>query len=297
MMIDMSGAAASSWSLSRLAMAGIVCIIAGCASMMQSTPLPKDSGNRSKTINIVGEIPQKVPDASVQIADSQYLLSARHSLAASMIIPIPFASDIITGQMDKGVSDEYADVYRGHYAEIDPYRLAIERSRNLPAFSQQDDGIKLFPYVVVQECEDDLYRLSLIFQMESGNWLGRYLYHMPTTYPIEDAKKPTPQELQTFEQELSQGVDILINLVQQATSGQLPSGKETVKFGSYHVLGYNQVVSAKTLVINDGVLLDESENHVLIRSNGNPTASVPNLGLGFGVHYLEKNLLHTYEKR
>jgi hypothetical protein len=218
--------------------------------------------------------------------------------AATMLIPIPFAGDVLQSSINNSVAEDYSEIYKNYYASIDVYSLALKEFKHHPEFSVTANArIRLYPYVVVQECEDKKYRLSLIMQIEKENWLGRYLYHLPTAYPVEDAKKPTQQELTTFTSELHTGVVKLVGLIQRDRQGSLKSTGNKVTFGSYHIVGYNLVAPANILKIKNADLIEEVNGKVIIRSDGDPTAAVGNYGLGFGVHYFDRQQLHTFDKQ
>jgi hypothetical protein len=89
------------------------------------------------------------------------------------------------------------------------------------------------PLVYIMECEDGRYRLTLVFRVEGETWLGRYLYHLPTTYTVAEMKSDAPLAMETLREELVAGCDTLRNLMERDARGEWAHPGAKVDIGSY----------------------------------------------------------------
>lgn len=68
--------------------------------------------------------------------------------------------------------------------------------------------------------------------------MGRYLYHMPTTYTDTQVRTAGPDMLASLRSDLQQGSDVLRGSMERDARGEL-RGRDgrRVKYGSYHIVG------------------------------------------------------------
>jgi len=275
----------------------LILMIGACALLLQGCSSPTASTSLAKAtpvgqITVVHALPKAIPSEGSSFAGSQYIFVQAES-AALMLNPIPFVGELAVDAYNKSTTSHYKDEFIG----IDPYQITADLSKSRPLFSGAGTKASLYPYVVIQEGADDLYRMSLIFQLEEPGWTGRYLYHLPTKIPVKDIKKPSQVELAKFKAELTTGADILLGLIERDKAGQLESSGKKVNFGSYYIVGSKMagLISPDIMVFPNEDLVEETADHVILRCSGKPTDDAHVGGLLFGVHYFAKDQLHSYK--
>ena len=275
----------------------LILMIGACALLLQGCSSPTASTSLAKAtpvgqITVVHALPKAIPSEGSSFAGSQYIFVQAES-AALMLNPIPFVGELAVDAYNKSTTSHYKDEFIG----IDPYQITADLSKSRPLFSGAGTKASLYPYVVIQEGADDLYRMSLIFQLEEPGWTGRYLYHLPTKIPVKDIKKPSQVELAKFKAELTTGADILLGLIERDKAGQLESSGKKVNFGSYYIVGSKMagLISPDIMVFPNEDLIEENPDHVILRCSGKPTDDAHAGGLLFGVHYFAKDQLHSYK--
>ena len=277
-------------------MLGTCALLQGCSSPTASTSLAK--ANPVGQITVMHALPAAIPSGGSSFAGSQYVFVQAES-AALMLNPIPSVGELAVEAYNKSTTSHYKDEFIG----VDPYQITAELSKNQPLFSSASSGngngtpASLYPYVVIQEGADDVYRMSLIFQLEEPGWTGRYLYHLPTRIPVQDIKKPSQAELEKFRAELTSGAEVLLGLIERDKAGQLESSGKKVDIGSYYLVGSKVagLISPDIMVFPNEELVEESADHVILRCSGKPTDDAHAGGLLFGVHYFAKDQLHSYK--
>jgi hypothetical protein len=247
----------------------------------------------TKGISLSRSLPPVLPGKSVSIPHSQFVLIPSES-AAGLLMPIPFVSEAIGSAMDKST----AEAFESRYASIGPYRLALAEMEKSPLYRKSDGGLVLQPFVFMTECVDDQYRLALVFQVHDGDWVGRYMYHLPSTYPIADFRSPSSALLSTLQVELTEGTKILRQLVERAARGELRPTGIKAEIGSLHLVGGKAagLVSPMIVISKDADVIQESNNTVVVRMPGEMSNPGTAGGLFFGVHYFRKDQLHTFKK-
>lgn len=275
----------------------LVLIFSTCALLLQGCSSPTVSTSLAKVtpvgqITIVHALPKAIPSEGNSFAGSQYIFVQAES-AALMLNPIPFVGELAVDAYNKSTTSHYKDEFIG----VDPYQITAELSKSRPLFAGTGKEASLYPYVVIQEGADDVYRMSLIFQLEELGWTGRYLYHLPTKIPVKDIKKPSQAELDKFRAELTAGAQVLLGLIERDKAGQLESSGKKVNFGSYYIVGSKMagLISPDIMVFPNEDLIEEGSDHVILRCSGKPTDDAHLGGLLFGVHYFAKGQLHNYK--
>jgi hypothetical protein len=275
------------------ATAGVSLImLAGCvAPLPKSVPISAQTAQQG--VSLQRTLPPVLPDKSVPIPHSQFVLIPSES-AAGMLMPIPFVS----GAIGAAINRHSAESFEASYGQISPYNIALAEMRASPFFRASGGALQLQPFAFITECVDDKYRLALVFQLSGGGWIGRYMYHLPTAYDIAEFKTPTPQLLADVRTELVSGAQVLRRLLERAARGQLESGGIKAELGSLHLVGGKAagLISPTLLSSKDADVLEESADHIVVRMPGEMANSGTTGGLFFGVHYLRKSQLHTFKK-
>lgn len=273
-----------------------VTLLTGCTAMKESTPIRDEAVK--KGLVIVRSLPKALPGKAAPVPDSQYVLVNVDSGVVQLIdmaMPIPF----VTGFAADQINQHAASKYKAPYASVDPYAIAVERMEGSPLLSGRPDALHLFPFVYAVEGSDDMYRMTLVFRVESEGWLGRYMYHMPQILTAASLKNPSPEQLQQLSAELMTGATTLRQLMERDARGELKPTGTKVDIGSLYLVGSNigGVVSAGLMHYPDTDLAEEGDDYVIVRSKGDMKANANAGGLVFGVHYFHKNQLHTFKKK
>jgi hypothetical protein len=209
-------------------------------------------------------------------------------------MPIPFVSEAIGGAMDRSTADDF----EARYGSIGPYRIALAEMQKSALYKVTGGALTLQPFVFMTECIDDKYRLALVFQVQGGDWTGRYMYHLPTSYAINDFKAPSPALLQSLQSELVQGAQILRVLLERGARGELGSSGVRADVGSLHLVGGKAagLLSPMIVISKAADVIEETTDYVIVRMPGDMSNPGTVGGLFFGVHYLRKDQLHTFKK-
>jgi len=269
-----------------------VMMLVGCvAPPPASTPISPEAAN--KGISLSRSLPAVLPSKAVPIPHSQFVLIPSES-AVGMLMPIPFVSGAIASAMDHSA----AEAFEARYASVGPYRIALAEMEASPLYRNTGGALTLQPFVFMTECVDDRYRLALVFHLQGGDWVGRYMYHLPTTYAISDFKAPSAALLGSLQAELAAGARILRQLVERVGRGELKSSGVKADVGSLHLVGGKAAgLISPTVIISKGAdVLQESDGAVIVRMAGEMSNAGTAGGLFFGVHYFLKDQLHTFKK-
>lgn len=268
-------------------------LLAGCASTKSSVPIAPEAV--AKGLRVVRELPVELPSKVSPVDNSQYLLVFAKSTTLSLLdtlIPLPISVlDPIAGAIDNAQAGKLQDRYAG----VDPYRIALERFANSPLLSAREDALHLMPLVYMVEDSDGIFRATLVFRIENGAWLGRYMYHLPTTYSSVQVRTGSPEMMVSLRRDLEAGSDVLRRLIERDARGELAGQNRRVNYGSYYLVGsrIGGMVSASIIAFPDAEVLEESDEHIVLRSGGKPAGDAREGALAFGVHYFRKDQLHT----
>lgn len=267
-------------------------LLAGCASPRQVTPPPQE--RLANGITVDRSIPDQIPDKSVRFPHAQYVLIESES-AVELLSPIPFVADAVVGSLHKSTAEAYA----AYFLSIDPFRIAQASLHDSPVMGKAMDGIALQPFVFVQECADNVYRISFVYHLHAGDWIGRYVVHLPTTYTLAEVKSPTPPVLTRLNGELLAASQQLRQMLERSVRGELKASGVKADIGSLYLLGGKAmgVLPTTSLYVKNADLIEEGPDHVIANLPGDMTAVATAGGLFFGTHYLRKDQLHTFTKR
>lgn len=211
-----------------------------------------------------------------------------------LLMPVPFVTEYAVNSLHHRAARQYQQPFSG----VDPYAIALERMEGSPLLAGKPDALPMMPFVYAVIGNDDRVRLTLVFRVEGDNWMGRYMYHLPTTLTTAQLKQPQPDQLQQLRNELITGASQLRELMERDARNEL-NATESVDIGSYYLVGSRLLglIPASIMHFPDTRLVEEGPDHVVVRSSGNLKADATSGGLVFGVHYFRKDQLHTYKKK
>ncbi len=269
--------------------------LTGCTLTTSSRPIASDSVARG--VQVVREMPAHLPSELSRIAGSQYLLVYAESGAVALLdnlIPLPFS---VAGSIAGLQQDAEASTLKERYASVDPYRITLDRFLGSPLLTGREDALHLMPLVYFVEAEDGSFRPTLVLRIENGDWLGRYMYHLPTIYSGDQLRNAGPEVLASLRRELTQGAEILRRLMERDARGELVGDQRRVAYGSYYLVASRiaGMVSASVYTFPDAEILEEGADYVVLRSGGNLDTGAREGALAFGVHYFRKDQFHTYK--
>ena len=280
--------------LSALAVTAL--LLNGCMMIRESTPIRDEVADKGLTIT--RSLPKHLPGKTSPIPEAQYVIIDADSgivTLASLANPIPFVDGLVVDRWNQ----HKANQFREHLNQIDPYLIATERLAGSPLLSTRTNALHLMPFVYMVECNDASYRLTLVFRVEGETWMGRYLYHLPTTYTVAEMKSDAPLAMDNLHNELVAGCDKLRSLMERDARGDWPKSTTKAEIGSYYLVGASTLglISAHHSLYKNVDVLEESKDDVVIRSWGNLKAAGNAGALAFGVHYFRKDQLHTFIKK
>ncbi len=273
--------------------------LTGCASVKESTPIRDEVVK--KGLVVTRELPKRLPGKTHVVPGAQFVIvnadSTTLALADLLLNPLPVP---IPGQdwvLGGAYNDQQAKKYRGVYDTVDPFVIATERLAGSPLLSQQADAIKLLPFVYIVEGSDSVWRASLVFRIDADDWLGRYMYHLPTTYTKAQLQQPDEVMLARLREEMVTGADTLRSLMERDAKGELKGDGRRATFGSYYLVGsrVGGLMPASLMVAREAQILEEDDSHVVLRSRGDIKADATEGALTFGVHYFRKEQLQTFK--
>ncbi|MBK6850281.1 MAG: hypothetical protein IPG93_01395 [Burkholderiales bacterium] len=269
--------------------------LAGCVDLRPSTAV--DPEHLVRGVAVLRSLPEALPAKSAPVPHAQIVLLPSES-AAQLLVPVPFVGEAVEGAFHASAADSLGK----RLASLDPYRQvlsALQASQVVKVTTSTAPGeMTLRPFVFMQDCADDRYRLTLVAHLQGGDWVGRYLVHLPTTYSQADYAQPTPQVLATMEREIGSGAVQLRQLVERGARGQLGPSGVRADVGSLHLVGVRAIglMSPNIVRARDVDLIEEGPDHVIVRMRGDMTMATSAGGLFFGVHLLRKDQLHAFTK-
>lgn len=258
-------------------------MLSSCMSVQEGTSIREEALKHGLTI--VRALPRSLPAAARAVPRTQYVLVKADSEKPSALpfaAPLPFAGDIAADAANKREPGQYA----AHYSSLDPYTIAVAGLQGSLLLSPRGDALRLVPLVYVLESADDRFRFTQVFRVEGSGWAARYLYHLPTSYSAEQIINPQAQELENLRRELVAGAGILRGLMERDAKGELMADGSKVDVDSDFLVGGKGM---------GGELLQETPDHVVLRSRGGGKSNVS--GLIYGVHYFYKDQLSAFKKQ
>lgn len=277
----------------RLASATLLCSLwlAACSAMQASVPLSGDALQKGLTVS--KSLPEALPDQAKPVPHTQFVLLPEEN-AVGLLMPVPFVAEAITSALNSHTAQSFEE----RLAPVDPYRIALQTLQDRPYWRATGGYLTLQPFVTLQECSDDRYRLTLIYHLSGPGWVGRYLYHVPNTYSPEQIKQPSAEVLNAVRADLLAGAGELNQLIERGGRGELKSHGQDVEVGSLNLVGGKPsgFIPASLIYVHHADLIEETDSQVLVRIAGDMTQATSAGGLFFGVHVLRKDQLHTFKK-
>lgn len=273
----------------------LVLLVVGCASV--ETPSAPPAG-KSHNIEVTQNFPSELPKGSSRFEDTQLFFvhaDQASEFAASLLVPIPF----VTGAIVDSTKDKAAQQLEKEYRSVSVFDITLDELGHHGTLKAGSGGYRLYPMLFIEECYDDLYRLSLAYQVESSDWFGRYYFHLPFAMPRNDIGAPSPAELESIGNQLHAGAQKLLDIIAADVSGDLIASGQQATVGSLYIVGskIGGIASPMLLKYRHADILQETDSSLLVRLPGDPGADAKAGGMAYGVHYFEKDQLHTFEKQ
>lgn len=275
----------------------VALVISGCATVHQSVP-PKSSINAGAAVSPSASLPSSdfLPEQSAVAPGTKYVVV--QSGGGSILLG-PILGSMNIAANTRAMAEKYKDSLLG----VDPIPIAFEAMAKA-GINHSNDAAQFSakPFVFVQHCYDERFRVSLVFHVDGtgqfSEWVGRYTYHLPTSYPVAQFDALTKEEIENYRTELSKGAAILTSLMQQDLAGNLPATGKAINFGSLHIMG-NKLggmgiyTMPEELFFANAQLIEETDSYVTVRLRGNMHMTGVFGGMAFGVHRIDKKLVHT----
>ncbi|MDR2296748.1 MAG: hypothetical protein LBE30_00180 [Comamonas sp.] len=266
----------------------VLILISGCSSLRTSTPFPLE-----QHIVIEKRLPEELPKQSARFPGSQFVLIPQDS-AVGLVVPIPFVTDIA---LDMLHDNEAADLAK-RYAQIDPYIIVKNAMLDSRLIASDGHGISAKPFAYMIDCKDDRYRMALVVRMKEKEWIGRYVVHLPTTYTPEEIAAGSSSVIERMGRDLTEASVIIRRMIELDSNGKLNQPLYKANVGSYNLACSNVggLLPATLLLSRNALVVEEDDQHIIIRGTGDMTKSGASGGLIFGMHYLRKDQLHTFDR-
>lgn len=267
-------------------------LLAGCASMRQSTA-PAPQLLRDGVV-LERSLPAELPAESAAFPGSQLVLVSTDS-AAGLLVPVPFVADAVLA----AVRQHQAHALGASFKAIDPYASMQQAMAGSPLLSADGKGLALRPLAYLVDCSDAQYRLALVARIDTPHWMGRYMAHLPTTLPRAALQGEGSRLPAALPQEMAQAAGILRTLLERDARGELDQVLYRADVGSYHLAcsTISGMLSPKLMLARNAAVVEDGADHIIVRVAGDPSHSGPTGGLLYGLHYLRKDQLHTLQRK
>lgn len=266
--------------------------VSACATKQPSTPVPPDLAREG--LRIERSLPKELPAESSPVPGSQFVLISTDN-AAGMLVPVPFVAEAVVGAINQHEANRLAQ----KYAALDPYAIVRSAMKDSPMLAGDSAPTVLHPLAYVVNCSDDVSRIALVARVQSASWDGRYLVHLPTTYPHATLLEGKQDALEALRSDLTEGAAVLRSLIERDARGELSRSLYKADVGSMNLACSNLsgVVSARLMQALNTDVVEEGSDYLVVRIAGDAKESGPLGGLMFGLHYLRKDQLHTLRRR
>ena len=274
---------------------GLVAIgLTACVSTPQSTA-PKSGLTSNKAIKINENILDKdiVPEHSYPVAKTGFQLVQTQGGSV-------FLGPILGSMNISRNSKEMASKIKSDFFGVVPYELSKKALLETGFIEDDNARLDVTPFAFLQKCDDNSYRLSLVYHVKDlqSKWFGRYTYHIDKPIKVNDF--PAALNDQYYNQEFSYGADKLAQIMKKDFAGQLPVNGKKYNVGSLNLIGEKMggmgiYTQPEELFIQNATVIEETNDTVIVRMKGLLKADPAFHGLSFGVHYFNKSILHTFE--
>ena len=265
--------------------------LAGCSAIPQSTAMPADV--REQGLVLTQALPAHMPADSKPLASTQLVLVPTQS-AAGLLVPLPFVSEIV----ESGYHRYEASSLATRYASIDVFGLVRQALAGSLVLKDGAGAVPLFPVAYLVDCDDGVYRVALSGRVVGGAWTGRYTVHLPTAFNEKDLAAGGAATIGALRAELGNAAVTLRQLIERDAAGTLDVIQYRADVGSMH-LNCGKVaglVSPGLLLARGAQILEDGQDHVIVRIAGDLSQSGPSGGLMYGVHYLRKDQLNSIRR-
>ncbi|MBE0365540.1 hypothetical protein PULV_b0131 [Pseudoalteromonas ulvae UL12] len=274
---------------------GIISIgMSACVSIPQSTIPDKEliSNNELKINNKILD-KKIVPTHSYPVADTGFQLVQTKGGSV-------FLGPILGSMNISKNSKEMASKSESDFFNIVPYDLSKIALLDNGYKERSSARLEVTPFSFLQKCDDNSYRLSLVYHVEDkkSKWFGRYTYHIEK--PIKIKEFPSALNSKYYQQEFTLGADKLAKIMKRDFSGELPMDGKKYNVGSLNLVGEKMggmgiYTQPEELFFANVPVIEETDSSVILRIQGHLQADPAFGGLAFGVHYFKKSLLHKFE--
>lgn len=286
--------------LFRCVILALCCAMSGCAAFHESMPpkFPVKNGFSSVSPSLALPGGDILPEQSAMAPGTRYVFI--QSEGGSVLLGPVLGSMNITAQT-KAIAEKYKD----SLPRIDPFPIAISAMEKAGIQDAKDAAsFKVRPFIFIQHCYDEKFRLSLVLHVdgagENAGWVGRYTYHMPTSYAAAEFGSLTPDQIAHYKAELADGAAALADLMQRDLTGKLPATGKRVNFGSLYIIGNKMggmgiYTMPELRYFPNAQLIEETDRYVTVRLIGDMHGTAIMGGMSFGIHRIDKKLVHTLQ--
>lgn len=271
-------------------------VSSGCVTITESVPVNRADG--AVKLSATRNLPDKkfLPEQSAVVPGSNYVMV---QAGGGSVFLGPVLGSLNIEAKTKAMAEKYRDSYLG----IDPVPVAFEALSKVGINTEGGKATYLIsPFVFVQKCYDEKFRVSLVYHVNGAGasepWVGRYTYHLPTAISVSKFGNPSQEQLSMYRSEMIEGADVLAGLLERDLKGELPAVGRKVAFGSLYIIGnklggLGMYQMPEELYFENVQLIEETDNYVTVRMRGNMHATGLFGGMAFGVHRINKSLVHT----
>jgi hypothetical protein len=149
----------------------------GCATINESVSPGAGAGQLTAS----ADLPRSdfLPEQSAVPSGTKYVVI--QSAGGNILLGPIFGSMNIAAN-----TKAMAEQYKNSLLSVDPLPAAFAALAKAGInASTGSTGLSVKPFVFAQHCYDERFRLSLVFHVDgpSTGWIGRYTYHLPTSFP------------------------------------------------------------------------------------------------------------------
>jgi hypothetical protein len=270
----------------------VALVVAGCTSMRSS--IPPTPQLLHDGVVLERSLPAELPTESTPFPGSQIVLVSTDS-AAGLFVPVPFVTDVVMSALHK----QDARSLGAGLKEVDPYQAMVKAMGGSSMLSEDGKGVPLRPLAYLVDCSDAQYRLAMVARIDTPTWIGRYMAHLPTTISRSEILSDDAALAGTIRNEMAQAASILRSMLERDVRGELSAVLYRANVGSYHLAcsTISGVLSPKLMLARNAEVVEDAADHIIVRVMGDPRHSGPTGGLLYGMHYLRRDQLHTFERK
>lgn len=271
-------------------------LLSGCAPALKTTTPPVVPAGTPSEVSVSSAMPdKKYLPMQAGIVDGTHYIFVQTQGGSIFLGPI-FGSMNISRK-----SQAMANQYKDSILQIDPLPIATDAlaAAGIKA-AGESAAFDLKTFVFVQRCDDEKFRLALVFHVDNPQtkWIGRYTYHLPTVYAESELASLQDPQVAQYKKELGDGAVALADLVKRDLNGELPATGKRVNFGSLNLIGskmggLGMYVQAEEMFFRDSQVVEETDQYVTVRVPGWIDSNVFGGAIAYGVQRMAKSQVHT----